>query len=161
MGNKWIRFEDGKSRSLPQHASILKDGRLIVNNQIAKEFGLLPGKFAEIFHNPEVAALALRVIDSPSPYSLRISSTVKGGIDTFDERSARGSYPSAVVGLRGFLNSRRIGLASKVKGYMYKDGELIVFEFAEPPQVISPTTHVRAQLGNAATAEKIAGDLAQ
>lgn len=162
--SQWIRFEDGRSRALPEHATILKDGRLIIKNELARKYGILPGKWVELFHNPETSSIALKVMDSPSPYALKISSTTQGGIDTFSQPCGKGKgYPNAVVGLRGFLNSRRIGLASKVKGEFFQDAEdpaFIVFRFATPPEVISATEHIQLQFEKKTGAEKVLGDVA-
>ncbi len=162
--SSWIRFEDGRSRALPQHATILKDGRLVIKNELAVEFGITPGKFVEIYHSPDVSSIAFKVIDEPSPYAIKVTSTTSGGAETFNQPCGKGKgMPSACIGLRGFLNSRRIGLASKVKGEFFRDPqhpELCVFKFAEPPVVMSATEHVRAQFHKASGAEKVVGDQA-
>lgn len=162
--SQWIRFEDGRSRALAEHATIMKDGRLVIKNELAQKYGLIPGKYVEIYHNPGATCLALRVMDNPSPYAIKITSSNKGGKDAFFQPCGLGKgYPSAMVGLRGFLNSRRIGLASKVKGEFFPDAEdpaFLVFKFATPPEIMSATEHVADQFHKQSTAEKVAGDTA-
>lgn len=162
--SQWIRFEDGRSRALPEHATILKDGRLIIKNELARKHGIIPEKWVELYHNPETSSIALKVLDKPTPYALKISSTTQGGASTFDQPCGKGKgYPNAVVGLRGFLTSRRIGLASKVKGEFFQDAEdpsMLVFKFATPPEMISATEHIQKQFEKVTGAEKVMGDVA-
>lgn len=162
--SQWIRFEDGRSRALPEHATIMKDGRLIIKNELARKHGVIPGRYVELFHNPDTSSIAFRVLEAPSPYAIKIISSTAGGAETFNQPCGKGKgYPSASIGLRGFLNSRRIGLASKVKGEFFQDAEdpsLLVFKFATPPKMISATEHIQNQFEKVSGAEKVMGDVA-
>lgn len=160
----WIRFEDGRQRNNAEYGTILKDGRMVISNDIAQAAGVLPGCYVEIYYRPDQRQIGLKV-GPRTPYSLKVTSTGPKDHDftkplrTLKDRDA--GKPSAIVSVRSFLHSRHIGLASKVRGQMFIDQVtgMFVFEFPADHEVICPSEHAAAQLEKAGFVERVAGDV--
>lgn len=162
---EWIRFEDGRTRQHAEFGTLMKDGRLVITNDIAIASGVVPGQYVEVYYKPENKVVGLKVVPVRTPYSLKVSSTGPQEWDfTQPLRTRQGrdaGKPASVVSLRSLLNSRHIGLASKVKGHLYVDqvSGMLVFEFPESPQVITPSTHAGDQMQKMAFTERVTGDV--
>ncbi|RYD84058.1 MAG: hypothetical protein EOP84_06540, partial [Verrucomicrobiaceae bacterium] len=95
--SEWIRFEDGKSRNALEFGTIMKDGRLIISNEIAQQSGLVPGAMIEVFYKPQDKVIGLKVVPLKTPYSYSVIST--GPKDhPFDQPLAEGKgKPGAII----------------------------------------------------------------
>jgi hypothetical protein len=162
---EWIRFEDGRSRNRSEYGTIMKDGRLVISNDIARASGVVPGAFVEVYYKPQDKQIGIKVVPAQTPYSLKVI-LIGPKAHPFDQplKNAEGKtlhMPMACVSLRSFLNSRHIGLASKVRGHLYKDevSDMLVFEFPDAPQVVTPSTHAAEQLVKKAFTERVSGDI--
>ncbi len=163
--SEWMRFEDGKARNNMEFGSIMKDGRLIISNDIATVSGVVPGAHVEIFYQSTCKIIGLKVVPTQTPFSKRVSATCPSGhpFDTpmITRQGKKGGKPAAIVALGSFLSSRHIGLASKVRGHLFIDTvtEMLCFEFPDAPTMVEPSTHAGEQMMKNAFIESVAGDL--
>lgn len=157
--SQWIRFEGVRGHRGSEYGTITQDGRLCIGNAMARGCGIIPGVHVEIYYQPDARKIGVMPVDTPSPYSLKVTSTgmVNG---QFDVPNKRGSLPIAIVHLRSFMHSRHIGLSSKIRGELYWDvnDRMLIFEIPKDPKIINPSEHVGRQLENASWPERVAGD---
>lgn len=165
--SEWIRFEDGRARNNMEYGSIMKDGRLVISNDIAVASGVVPGVWVEIYYKPSDKVIGIKPVPTQTPFSKRVIST--GPKDhPFDEPivnrrtgKRQSGKPNAVVALGSFLNSRHIGLSSKVRGHLFIDVQsgMLCFEFPDAPAVITPSVHAGDQMTKKAFVDRVAGDV--
>jgi hypothetical protein len=158
MRETWIRFE-GTRQQNSVFGTIDKEGRLLIRNAMAQELGILPNTHVEVYYQPDVRKIGMLPVPEKTPYSLKVNSTGRVG-DPFDQETPYGSLPQAYISLRSFLNTRRIGLASKIRGELYWDtaSGMLIFELPKAPQIIQPSDHVAAQLESVDAVDRVIGD---
>jgi len=112
----WKRFEQVKGQRDSGYASLMKDGRLVFPQKVARALEWKPGDHVEIYHRVSEDGnreIGIKHVGEETLHSTKLSTT--GRTDEYDTGDKDGRHPGLVVSLRSLLSQRGIVLSERIR----------------------------------------------